>query len=133
MTTPDPAIMSARYGRERRTPRAFAVAGVVAGLLITLAVGPQVGGRGPAVVAEHLSYEVLDDANVTVRFALTTSPGVTARCSVVAFNEAHTQVGFREVTVGPVTERRTAHETQLTTNEGATTGSVENCVVVTTE
>ncbi|ROR72212.1 DUF4307 domain-containing protein [Bogoriella caseilytica] len=133
MTTPDPAIMSARYGRERRTPRAFAVAGVLAGLLVTLAVGPQLGDRNPTVHAEHLSYEVIDDATVTVRFALTTRPGVTARCSVVAFNEAHTQVGFREVTIGPVAERRSAHETQLTTNEHATTGSVENCIVVAAE
>lgn len=130
----DDDVVAARYGRgpSAATRRRRLVAAVVAAaLLLAAAVALQAASlREPSVEVENLGFTVEDASSTTVRFSLLTAPGTTATCTLVALNESFTQVGFRQVTVGPVTAERTSHKAVVTTTELATTGSVESCRVV---
>ncbi|GAA4421964.1 hypothetical protein GCM10023169_15660 [Georgenia halophila] len=127
----DPAIMAARYGRTRTGRRGIVVAAVVAVLLVGGGIGVQASNLGrPSVMTDSLGFTVQDATRTTVRFSVRTDPGTTVRCSVVALNETFTQVGFREVEIGPVAQQRTAHEVDVTTTELATTGGVEECTII---
>ena len=130
----DHAIMAARYGqpasdqvrRRRRT-----IIGVIVGLVLVAAIIVQaVGLSRPSVVTEYLGFTVESPTQTSVRFNVITEPGTTLRCTIVAVNESFTEVGWREVVVGPVTETTTSHEALVTTSEMATSGSVNTCEIV---
>ena len=127
----DPAVMAARYGGSRSGRRGLVVAGVVAALLVAGGLGIQASNlTKPAVVAENLGFTVQDAGSTTVRFNLRAEPGSAVSCTVVALNESFTEVGFREVEIGPVDEEITSHQVEVATTELATTGSVEQCRIV---
>lgn len=129
----DPAIMAARYGRRpAHNRRGVIVAAVVAALVVLAALAWQASGglNRTAVNTQDLGFTVNDGSSVTVRFNLLTEPGATVRCTLNALNDTFTEVGFKEVVIGPVRAARTAHEAEVTTTEPAVTGSVKSCEVV---
>jgi hypothetical protein len=127
----DPDVMAARYGAARPGRRGLVVGGVVAALLVAGGLGIQASNLArPTVIADNLGFTVNDESSTTVRFNLRTDPGATVSCTLVALNESFTQVGFREVELGPFAERTTSHEVEVTTTELATTGSVEGCQIL---
>jgi hypothetical protein len=127
----DPAVMAARYGGARAGRRGLVVLAVIAALLVAGGLAVQVSNlTRPAVVVDNLGFTVEDAGTTTVRFNLRAQPGSTVSCTVVALNESFTQVGFREVEIGPVDERVTSHQVQVATTERATTGSVDQCRTV---
>jgi hypothetical protein len=130
----DPAIMAARYGHRAAHPsrRAVIIAAVVAALLVVGAVVLQTMSSltRTSVTYEDLGFTVQDPGRVSVRFNLITDPGTTVRCTLTALNQTFTEVGFKEVVIGPVSAARTAHEADVTTTEPAVTGSVKSCEVV---
>ncbi|QDC23955.1 DUF4307 domain-containing protein [Georgenia yuyongxinii] len=128
----DPAIMAARYRHGAGAPRrGLVVAGVVAVLLLIGAVVLQATTlTRPSVRTEDLGFTVHDATRTSVRFNVITNPGTTVRCTVGALNTSFTEVGFREVVIGPVSARTTSHQVDVTTTELATTGSVDTCAVV---
>lgn len=127
----DPAVMAARYGGPGSGRRGLVVVGAVAALLVVGGLAVQASNlTRPAVIAENLGFTVEDAGSTTVRFNLRTEPGATVSCTVVALNESFTEVGFREVEIGPVDERTTSHQVEVATTELATTGSVEECRIL---
>ncbi|WP_052436654.1 DUF4307 domain-containing protein [Georgenia sp. SUBG003] len=124
----DPAVMAARYGGARRGRRGLVVLAVVAALLVVGGLAVQASNlTRPAVVADNLGFTVEDAGTTTVRFNLRAQPGSTVTCTVIALNESFTEVGFREVEIGPLDEQVTSHQVHVATTEKATTGSVEQC------
>lgn len=129
----DPAIMAARYGRApephvRR--RRLVLAGVLAAVLVVGGIVVQaIGLNRPSVSIQDLGFTVESPTSTTVRFNVVTDPGTTVRCTLIALNENFTEVGFREVVVGPVDAGTTSHEAVVTTSELATTGSVKSCEI----
>lgn len=129
----DAAVMAARYGRSGAGPARsqLVVAAVVAGVILVAVVVVQALSLGrPAVTSQDLGFTVESPTLTTVRFNLITDPGTTVRCTLTALNESFTEVGFREVVVGPVGGRTTSHEAAVTTSELATTGSVSSCEIL---
>lgn len=127
----DPAVMAARYGGASSGRRGLIVGGVVAALLVAGGLAVQASNlTRPAVIAENVGFTVKDASSTTVRFNLSADPGTTVACTLVALNESFTQVGFREVELGPFDERTTPHQVDVTTTELATTGSVEGCEIL---
>ena len=126
----DPAIMAARYPQPSpRTRRRRLVLGAAV-LVLTLAalVALQLVGLGrTTVTAQHVGYTVLDAGHTAVRFTVITDPGTTVRCTLVAVNSTFAQVGFTEVTIGPVAERMTSQEEVVATTEPAASGTVQAC------
>jgi hypothetical protein len=108
------------------------VAAVVAVLVVVAAVVWQTttAMNRTTLHTEDLGFTVQDATHVTVRFNLVTDPGATVRCTLTALNSTFTEVGFKEVVIGPVRAARTAHEADVTTTEPAVTGSVKSCEVV---
>jgi hypothetical protein len=123
--------MAARYGGAGSGRRGLIVGGVVAALLVAGGLAVQASNlTRPTVMAENVGFTVNDVSSTTVRFNLRTDPGATVSCTLVALNESFTQVGFREVELGPFDERTTSHQVDVTTTELATTGSVEGCEIL---
>lgn len=129
--TGDPAVMAARYGGARSGRRGLVAAGVVAALLVAGGLGVQASNlTKPTVVAENLGFTVEGPGATTVRFNLRTEPGATVRCTLVALNESFTEVGYREVKIGPVDKQVTSHQVEVATTELATSGSVQQCRIL---
>ncbi|MFC7404924.1 DUF4307 domain-containing protein [Georgenia alba] len=127
----DPAIMAARYGRTRTSRRTVVLAAILATLVVGAGLGVQAANlTRPSVMTDDLGFTVHDATRTTVRFAVRTEPGTTVRCALVALNTNHTQVGYREVEIGPSPEQTTSHVVDVTTTELATTGSVEECSII---
>ncbi|GAA4288735.1 DUF4307 domain-containing protein [Georgenia daeguensis] len=127
----DPAVMAARYGGAGSGRRGLVAGGVVAALLVAGGLAVQASNLWqPTVIAENVGFTVNDPSSTTVRFNLRVEAGTTVSCTVVALNESFTQVGFREVELGPFDQRTTPHEIDVTTTELATTGSVEGCEIL---
>ena len=130
----DPRIMAARYGRRpaaQGSRRGVVVAAVAAALVAIAAIVVQaVSLSGTSVRTEGVGFTVADPTRTTVRFNVITDEGATVRCTLTALNENFTEVGFREVVIGPVAAPVTPHEVDVTTTELATTGSVSTCEVV---
>ncbi|MFH5824380.1 DUF4307 domain-containing protein [Georgenia sp. AZ-5] len=127
----DPAIMAARYGGASGGRPVLALAVAAAVLLAVGALALQVVSLSrPGVNMENLGFTVHDPTRATVRFNVIAEPGSTVRCTLTALNEGFTEVGFREVVVGPVREEITSHQADVTTTELATTGSVTSCELV---
>jgi hypothetical protein len=123
--------MAARYGGAGSPRRGLILAGVIAALLVAGGLAVQASNlTRPTVMAENVGFTVNDASSTTVRFNLRTDPGATVSCTLVALNESFTQVGFREVELGPFDERTTSHQVDVTTTELATTGSVEGCEIL---
>ncbi|MCK6210980.1 DUF4307 domain-containing protein [Georgenia sp. EYE_87] len=127
----DPAVMAARYGGVGSGRRGLILAGVVTALLVAGGLAVQASNlTRPTVMAENVGFTVNDASSTTVRFNLRTDPGTTVSCTLVALNESFTQVGFREVELGPFDEPATSHQVDVTTTELATTGSVDGCQIL---
>src|SRR5687767_5458119 len=92
-----------RYDERRPLPRGVTVllAGV-AGVALLLFAVVAFQRFGPAKVQGRLlSYEVVDDRTVEIRFEVRSDPGTTATCLVRALARDMSEVGSEEVRVGP--------------------------------
>ena len=74
-----------------------------------------------------VGYTVEGTSEVQVRFVVVADPGTEVVCTLRAVNTDFTEVGARDVTIGPVTEQRTSAEESVTTSERAASGHAESC------
>jgi hypothetical protein len=128
MTTPlrRPA---GRYDERRPLPRRVtaAIAGVAGvALLLLVVVAFQRFGPGK-VQGRLLSYEVVDDHTVVVRFEVRSDPGTTATCLVRALARDMSEVASEEVRVGPSGEDRVVRTRTLTTSGRAVAAELVTC------
>ncbi|WP_426184274.1 DUF4307 domain-containing protein [Microbacterium sp. TWP3-1-2b2] len=118
-----------RYGRGRRRRTSWIIGGVIALVVIVIASWMTVSQSVNAVDADDLSYELVDEHTVTVRFQVTAPQGRDIACAVEALDEEFGVVGWKIVEL-PATD---SHMQQLTatvpTVAEATTGLVNSCWV----
>lgn len=127
----DMDLVRRRYGRTagRSSGRAQWLAPLIGAVVLVLGV-VVVGSflqRGPTVEVEHVGYTVVDDSTVQVRFVVIAEPGTEVVCTLRAVNVDFTEVGAREIRIGPVTALRTSAEETITTAERAASGHAESC------
>ncbi|MGC5628648.1 DUF4307 domain-containing protein [Georgenia sp. Z1344] len=129
----DPDLVRRRYGRGRPTGNRRAQWLVPLLGAFVLVAGATVlawqMSREPSVSVEHVGYTVEGPDEVEVRFVVVADPGTEVVCTLRAVNRDFTEVGVREVRLGPVTERRTAAVEPVLTSERAASGHAESCRV----
>ncbi len=120
-----------RYGAHQTDRRNIAI---VAGLLVVLTaawlVWQVIALRAPSASAEGVALTVVSDSEVSVTFNLTATEGSTVSCTVRAFTENLTEVGVKEVTVGPVVESPSSVTTSVATIQPATGATVGDCLIL---
>ncbi|MDP3951172.1 DUF4307 domain-containing protein [Microbacterium sp.] len=116
-----------RYGRGRRSRTSWIVGGAIALVVIVIASWMTVSQSMNAVDADDLSYELVDEHTVTVRFQVMAPQGKDIACAVEALDEEFGVVGWKIVEI-PAGD---SHMQQLTatipTVAEATTGLVNSC------
>ena len=117
-----------RYGAHQTDRRNIAI---VAGLLVVLTaawlVWQVIALRAPSASAEGVALTVVSDSEVSVTFNLTATEGSTVSCTVRAFTENLTEVGVKDVTIGPVTSEETGVSVSVATILPATGARVTDC------
>ncbi|MDQ0644873.1 DUF4307 domain-containing protein [Microbacterium murale] len=118
-----------RYGRGRRKRTSWIVGGAIALVVIVIASWMTVSQSINAVDADDLSYELVDEHTVTVRFQVIAPQGKDLACAIEALDEEFGVVGWKIVEI-PAGD---SHMQQLTatvpTVAEATTGLVNSCWV----
>ncbi len=121
------AELEERYGRGRRSRTSWIVGGAIALVVIVIASWMTVSQSMNAVDADDLSYELVDEHTVTVRFQVTAPQGKDLACAIEALDEEFGVVGWKIVEI-PAGD---SHMQQLTatvpTVAEATTGLVNSC------
>lgn len=118
-----------RYGHGRRRRTSWIVGGAIALLVIVIASWATVSQSINAVDADDLSYELVDEHSVTVRFQVTAPQGRDMVCAVKALDEEFGVVGWKIVEI-PATDTHTQQlSATVPTVAEATTGLVNSCWV----
>lgn len=127
----DAEYLRRRYGAHSSDRRAL---WLVAGLLIALAaawfIWQVVAVNRNDVTAEAVAIGPVSDSQVGVTFNVMADPGSTVSCTVRAYTANLTEVGVKEVTVGPVARDLTTVRTSLSTVQRATGARVGDCHLV---
>ena len=118
-----------RYDERRPlSRRATAGLATVGGLVVLLLVVVAFQRFGPSGAhGRLLSYEVVDDRTVVIRFEVTTDPGTTATCLVQALDRDRSEVGFEEVRVGPSRQDKVVETRTLVTSRRAVAAKLVTC------
>jgi len=120
-----------RYGSAptRRGPRRAVVVTLLA-VVVAAAVGGLVllglaQGSGPSV--ETYGYSVKDAQRVEVTFSVTVKTGTPVVCTIEALNDAHAQVGSKDVQIPAASEQVMRYTATVATAERAVTGVADSC------
>lgn len=120
-----------RYGAHSSDRRnILIVAGVLAVIAGAWLVWQAIALAAPSVAAEGVGLDVVSGSEIVVTVNVTTQPGETVVCTVRAFTDDLTEVGVKQVTVGPVTEEVTTVRTPVATIQPATGASVGDCRIL---
>lgn len=108
--------------------RRFVVVGVILGLLGTaMGVWFALSATATKPNWRDVSYDVVDDETVVVRFEVTKPREMTAVCTVLAQETNHGVVGRTTVTVPPSDQLSTITQTRIRTTSLAVIGTVRTC------
>ncbi len=113
----------------RRGPRRAVVVTLLA-LLVAAAVAVLVWlglAQNTGVSVETYGYSVKNAQSVEVTFSVTTKPGTPVVCTIEALNEAHAQVGSKDVRISAATEEVMRYTATVATAERAVTGIADSC------
>lgn len=127
----DADYLRQRYGGAGSDRRPLWIAAVIVGVLGAAWIIWQIVLLGrPTATAEPVALVVVSDAEVEVTYNLTAPVGSTVTCTVTATTDNLTEVGVRQVTVGPTETDTTAVTTTLATIMPATGATVDGCFFV---
>lgn len=104
---------------------------VVIGLLAAVCAGGWAiivayAGQQPGIAKQTITYSVLSDSAVQIKYSISKSTSDNVRCVVDAFDVDFAIVGKREITVPPGTKTITRTDV-LPTSKRATGARVESC------
>ena len=119
-----------RYDEPRALPSRpvlLSVAGVV-GVSALLAAYALFSRSASGPTGALLTYTVVSDSAVDVRFEVSRTPGSKAVCLIRARDVGGTEVGRAEVPVSPSGGRRVRLTYRLATTARANTGEVADCI-----
>jgi hypothetical protein len=124
--------LDARYGRTPNARRKRLWFGIAAALAFAVVFAAWVlwaglDGSAPTLDAQDTGYQVISDAEVSLRFQITTDPGHRVMCAIEALDEHYEIVGWRIVSL-PASEYRTrAFVESIRTVSPANTGLISRC------
>jgi len=125
-TLPPGRYGSAPGGRGRRRTVTIVALSVVAAAAIAVLVWFGLA-QSSGVDVETYGYSVKDAQTVSVTFSVTTKPGTPVVCTLEALNEAHAQVGSKDVQIPAADEQVMRYTVKVATAERAVTGIVDSC------
>jgi hypothetical protein len=104
---------------------------LVIGLVVAVAAGGWAVIMGhanntPGIASQTITYDVVDDSTVQVRYAVAKAKGDVVRCTVDAFDTDFTIVATSQITVPAGTEKLSRTDT-LKTTKRATGARVKDC------
>lgn len=125
------ATLENRYGvkKEKKSrPRWFwyAVAAVLCAVGIVFVAWVQVDDASHPT-ARDSGFDLVSNDEAKITFELVKQPEDSATCAVKALNSNRAPVGWKEVTVGPTSEKVSVQEVTLRTLDEATTVTVDSC------
>lgn len=127
----DAEYLRARYGAPVSDRRTVWIVAVTLAVLAAVWLIWQVIVMGrPTATAEAQAMEVLSDSELQVTYNLIAPEGSTVTCTITALNDAHTEVGVRQVTVGPTDGEATSVTTNVATIQRASGAIVDECFFV---
>ncbi|MGC5166932.1 DUF4307 domain-containing protein [Luteimicrobium sp. DT211] len=125
------ALPPGRYGSAPTGPgRRRTVLIVVLSVVVAAAIGVLVWfglAQGTSVSVETYGYSVKDAQSVEVTFSVTAKSGTPVVCTIEALNDAHAQVGSKDVQIPAADEQVTQYTTTVATSERAVTGVADSC------
>ncbi|MDN5558435.1 MAG: DUF4307 domain-containing protein [Ruaniaceae bacterium] len=128
----DAEYLQARYGARQSDRRlAWILGGIATVIVIAWFVWQVIALDAPTLVSEEVALDTRSDTSVAVTFNLTTEIGSTVSCTVRAYTENMTEVGVKEVTVGPVSEESSSITVEVATIQPANGARVTDCRFVT--
>lgn len=128
----DAEYLRSRYGA-RRSDRSlvWVLGGLATIIAIAWFVWQAFALNAPQLLSEEVSLDTTTEGAITVTFNLTTEIGSTVSCTVRAYTENMTEVGVREVTVGPVRDESSSVTVEVATIRPASGARVSDCHFVT--
>ena len=131
-TTDAGSDLNERYGRSpARTHRTrlfaiIAAAGITVVFILWVVWTGLDNGQG-SIDVQDIGHTIVDDANVSVTWALSVPAGTAVSCAIQAQNEAHGIVGWKIVQL-PASDRFTRQFTEnVRTTQQAVTGLIYRC------
>lgn len=125
--------LAARYGTvSTRRGRYIGIAVAVAGGALALVVfgWTAIGLSQRDARWQDISYVVVDDHTVEVRFEVYAREGATVRCVVRAIDGDHADVGQVERDIGPIVGQGAGETVRIRTLRPAQGASVRTCVLL---
>ncbi|GGD73453.1 DUF4307 domain-containing protein [Microbacterium murale] len=116
-----------RYGRGRRKRAKWVIGGAIALVVVVIASWVTVAQSMNSVDADDLSYELVDEHSVTVRFQVTAPQGRDLACAVEALDEEFGVVGWKIVEIPAGDSHMQQLSATIPTVAEATTGLVNSC------
>lgn len=116
-----------RYGRGRRKRATWVIGGAIALVVVVIASWVTVAQSMNSVDADDLSYELVDEHSVTVRFQVTAPQGRDLACAVEALDEEFGVVGWKIVEIPAGDSHMQQLSATIPTVAEATTGLVNSC------
>lgn len=124
----DSEYLRDRYGSQKSDRSlAWIVGGVLTVLALAWTVWWAISEAQPTIVTEEAALRVESNAEVYVTFNVTAPQGSTVSCTVRAVTDNLTEVGVKEVSIGPLTEESVSVTTLVATIQPATGASVGDC------
>jgi hypothetical protein len=126
-------IIADRYGRRRSPTRSRRSLLAVLAVFVLAGVGfatwIAVDRSRSALTWIELGVDVAGDDAATLTFQISLPPGREAVCTVRVVNDVRTEVGRRDVVVGPSATGVVRTAVTMRTTERASAGNVRDCVL----
>lgn len=124
--------LDARYGRSPHgwTPRRIGLAALVGAVAVGFAawlLWAGVNALAPAIEAKNISFAILSDSRIEIRYEVSVPPEQSASCALQALNDSFTVVGWKIVELPASTQRVRAFTDTLRTIEPSTNGLIYRC------
>lgn len=127
MTT-DTEYLQARYGAHRSDRQlAWIIGGILAAVALGWFVWQAIALNQPTLYAEEQALNPISDSQIEVTFNVHAELGSTVACTVRAYTENTTEVGVKEVTIGPLEQEWTTVTESVATIQAATGARVTDC------
>ncbi|GAB7190238.1 hypothetical protein NUM3379_09440 [Kineococcus sp. NUM-3379] len=128
--------LAERYGRTHsrpwwRRPVPLVAAVLAVGGLLAWMVWVVLASTAERAEPTVISYRVLDDSRIELRYTVAKEPSTTVRCVLQALDAAHGEVGVVEDEFGPGPAELVDRTTVVRTTGRAVTAVVRSCGVLT--
>lgn len=128
----DAEYLKARYGAQRSDQKLTWVAGgILTVIVIAWFVWQAFLLARPSLEWEEAAFNIVSDSQIEVTFNVAAQVGDTITCTVRAYTENTTEVGVKDVTVGPLAQPEVSVTESVATIQPATGVRVTDCRFVT--